>query len=63
MQLYIWVGVGLVASYSVLRLYRRAIIVSSLVSTVLVIAVVGRVEQKLESKKRYEYEDDDKGVR
>ena len=38
-------------------------LITSLVSTVLVIAVVGLVEQKLESKKRSKKEDDDKGDR
>ena len=57
------VGVGLITSYTLLSRYMLAIIVASLVSTVLVIAVVGLVEQKLESKKRSKKEDDDKGDR
>ena len=44
-------GVGLITSYTLLSRYMLAIIVASLVSTVLVIAVVGLVEQKLESKR------------
>ena len=56
-------GVGLITSYTLLSRYMLAIIVASLVSTVLVIAVVGLVEQKLESKKRSKKEDDDKGDR
>ena len=52
MLFFIPVGVGLITSYTLLSRYMLAIIVASLVSTVLVIAVVGLVEQKLESKKR-----------
>ena len=63
MLFFIPVGVGLITSYTLLSRYRLAIIVASLVSTVLVIAVVGLVEQKLESKKRSKKEDDDKGDR
>lgn len=63
MLFFIPVGVGLITSYTLLRRYMLAIIVASLVSTVLVIAVVGLVEQKLESKKRSKKEDDDKGDR
>ena len=61
MLFFIPVGVGLITSYTLLSRYMLAIIVASLVSTVLVIAVVGLVEQKLESKKRSKKEDDDKG--
>ena len=63
MLVFIPVGVGLITSYTLLSRYMLAIIVASLVSTVLVIAVVGLVEQKLESKKRSKKEDDDKGDR
>ena len=63
MLFFIPVGVGLITSYTLLSRYMLAIIVASLVSTVLVIAVVGLVEQKLESKKRSKNEDDDKGDR
>ena len=63
MLFFILVGVGLITSYTLLSRYMLAIIVASLVSTVLVIAVVGLVEQKLESKKRSKKEDDDKGDR
>ena len=63
MLFFIPVGVGLITSYTLLSRYMLAIIVASLVSTVLVIAVVGLVEQKLESKKRSKTEDDDKGDR
>ena len=63
MLFFITVGVGLITSYTLLSRYMLAIIVASLVSTVLVIAVVGLVEQKLESKKRSKKEDDDKGDR
>ena len=61
MLFFIPVGVGLITSYTLLSRYMLAIIVASLVSTVLVIAVVGLVEQKLESKKRSKKEEDDKG--
>ena len=61
MLFFIPVGVGLIPSYTLLSRYMLAIIVASLVSTVLVIAVVGLVEQKLESKKRSKKEEDDKG--
>ena len=63
MLFFIPVGVGLITSYTLLSRYMLAIIVASLVSTVLVIAVVGLVEQKLESKKRSKKDDDDKGDR
>lgn len=63
MLFFIPVGVGLITSYTLLSRYMLAIIVASLVSTVLVIAVVGLVEQKLESKKWSKKEDDDKGDR
>ena len=63
MLFFIPVGVGLITSYTLLSRYMLAIIVASLVSTVLVIAVVGLVEQKLESKKRSKKEDDAKGDR
>ena len=63
MLFFIPVGVGLITSYTLLSRYMLAIIVASLVSTVLVFAVVGLVEQKLESKKRSKKEDDDKGDR
>ena len=63
MLFFIPVGVGLITSYTLLSRYMLAIIVASLVSTVLVIAVVGLVEQKLESKKRSKKEDDDNGAR
>ena len=63
MLFFIPVGVGLITSYTLLSRYMLAIIVASLVSTVLVIAVVGLVEQKLESKKRSKKEDDDTGDR
>lgn len=63
MLFFIPVGVGLITSYTLLSRYMLAIIVASLGSTVLVIAVVGLVEQKLESKKRSKKEDDDKGDR
>ena len=63
MLFFIPVGVGLITSYTLLSRYMLAIIVASLVSTVLVIAVVGLVEQKLESKKRSKKEDDDNGYR
>ena len=63
MLFFIPVGVGLITSYTLLSRYMLAIIVASLVSTVLVIAVVGLVEQKLESKKRSKKEDADKGDR
>ena len=63
MLFFIPVGVGLITSYTLLSRYMLAIIVASLVSTVLVIAVVGLVEQKLESKKRSKKEDDDNGDR
>ena len=63
MLFFIPVGVGLITSYTLLSRYMLAISVASLVSTVLVIAVVGLVEQKLESKKRSKKEDDDKGDR
>ena len=61
MLFFIPVGVGLITSYTLLSRYMLAIIGASLVSTVLVIAVVGLVEQKLESKKRSKKEEDDKG--
>ena len=51
MLFFVPVGVGLITSYTLLSRYMLAIIVASLVSTILVIAVVGLVEQKLESKK------------
>ena len=51
MLFFIPVGVGLIASYSLMSKYLTAIIVASLVSTVLVIVVVGIVEQKLESRR------------
>lgn len=51
MLFFVPVGVGLITSYTLLSRYMLAIIVASLVSTVLVIAVVGLLEQKLESKK------------
>lgn len=51
MLFFVPVGVGLITSYTLLSRYMLAIIVASLVSTVLVIAVVGLVEQKLESKR------------
>ena len=51
MVFFVPVGVGLITSYTLLSRYMLAIIVASLVSTILVIAVVGLVEQKLESKK------------
>ena len=54
MLFFIPVGVGLITSYTLLSRYMTAIIVASLVSTVLVIAAVGLVEQKLESKRRRE---------
>jgi len=54
MLFFIPVGVGLGTSYTLLSRYMTAIIVASLVSTVLVIAAVGLVEQKLESKRRRE---------
>ena len=63
MLFFIPVGVGLITSYTLLSRYMLAIIVASLVSTVLVIAVVGLVEQNRESKKRSKKEDDDKGDR
>lgn len=61
MLFFVPVGVGLITSYSLLSRYMLAIIVASLVSTVLVIAVVGLVEQKLESKKKKK-EDDRVGI-
>lgn len=51
MLFFIPVGVGLIASYSLVSKYLTAILVASIVSTVLVIIVVGIVEQKLEAKK------------
>ena len=51
MLFFVPVGVGLITSYTLLSRYMLAIIVASLVSTVLVIAVVGLLGQKLESKK------------
>lgn len=51
MLFFIPVGVGLIASYSLVSKYLTAILVASIVSTVLVIVVVGVVEQKLEAKK------------
>ena len=51
MLFFVPVGVGLITSYTLLSRYMLVIIVASLVSTVLVIAVVGLVEQKLESKR------------
>ena len=51
MLFFIPVGVGLIASYSLVSKYLTAILVASIVSTVLVIVVVGIVEQKLEAKK------------
>ena len=51
MLFFVPVGVGLITSYTLLSRYMLAIIVASLVSTILVIAVVGLVEQKLEAKK------------
>ena len=51
MLFFVPVGVGLITSYTLLSRYMLAIIVASLVSTALVIAVVGLLEQKLESKK------------
>ena len=52
MLFFIPVGVGLIASYSLVSKYLAAILVSSIVSTVLVIVVVGMIEQKLEGKRR-----------
>ena len=49
MLFFIPVGVGLIASYSLVSKYLAAILVASIVSTVLVIVVV---EQKLEGKRR-----------
>ena len=64
MLFFIPVGVGLIASYSLVSKYLTAILVASIVSTVLVIIVVGIVEQKLEAKKGSENDDDqpDNGV-
>lgn len=58
MLFFIPVGVGLIASYSLVSKYLTAILVASIVSTVLVIIVVGIVEQKLEAKKGSENDDD-----
>ena len=52
MLFFIPVGVGLIASYSLVSKYLAAILVASIVSTVLVIVVVGMIEQKLEGKRR-----------
>lgn len=52
MLFFIPVGVGLIASYSLVSKYLTAILVASIVSTVLVIVVVGMIEQKLEGKRR-----------
>ena len=46
MLFFIPVGVGLIASYSLVSKYLAAILVASIVSTVLVIVVVGMIEQK-----------------
>lgn len=64
MLFFIPVGVGLIASYSLVSKYLTAILVASIVSTILVIIVVGIVEQKLEAKKGSENDDDqpDNGV-
>lgn len=62
MLFFVPVGVGLISSYTLLSRYMLAIIVASLVSTVLVIAVVGLVEQKLESKKKPKEENGHVGV-
>ena len=59
MLFFVPVGVGLVTSYSVVSRYMTAIIVASLVSTVLVIAVVGLVEQRLETRRKKEKRDDE----
>lgn len=59
MLFFVPVGVGLITSYTLLSRYAGAIIVASLVSTVLVIAVVGLVEQKLESKKNSKKKESD----
>ena len=50
MLFFIPVGVGLIASYSLVSKYLAAILVASIVSTVLVIVVM--IEQKLEGKRR-----------
>lgn len=50
MLFFIPVGVGLIASYSLVSKYLAAILVASIVSTVLVIVVVGMIEQKLEGQ-------------
>lgn len=54
MLFFIPVGVGLMTSYTLLGRYMLAIIVASLVSTVLVIAAVGLIEQRLETRRRKE---------
>ncbi|MDD3107680.1 MAG: CidA/LrgA family protein [Alistipes sp.] len=53
MLFFVPVGVGLITSYSLLSHYMVAIIVASLASTVLVIAVVGWVEQRLERRMKH----------
>ncbi len=50
MLFFVPVGVGLMASYSLIAKDLWAILVASLASTLLVIAVVGRIVQKTEKK-------------
>lgn len=51
MLFFIPLGVGLVASYAIIGKFLTAITVASAVSTLLVLAVVGWVAQKMEAKK------------
>jgi len=51
MLFFIPVGVGLITSYALIGKYIAAIVVASAISTILVIAVVGWLTQKLEKRK------------
>ena len=59
MLFFLPVGVGLVASYTLLSRYMLPIMVASLISTVLVIVVVGWAEQRLERHKKRKEDDSD----
>ncbi|MBP1640293.1 MAG: CidA/LrgA family protein [Bacteroidetes bacterium] len=50
MLFFIPLGVGLIASYTLISKYLTAISIASAGSTVLVVAVVGVIAQKMESK-------------
>jgi holin-like protein len=51
MLFFIPLGVGLISSYTLIGKYLTAIVVASLISTVLIIAVVGLIAQKMEKNK------------